>query len=233
MKRGESTYLRPLENEDMSLALFPSTFPELFLLNPRSSQRKSKSHREMDGTRPLGMICRTRKVTGKQVVYTIVLGNGVGSCHSDAPFQMSSHKPHRISTLNGQVVVCGLLLSSQISYMSYPTPNLGGNLDYDQEEGNSSNLSPNIITLLPVYNQCQMLKRYAPLSGALWVSLGRKSHTLRFVPGSDSDAIANCSQFDSVLIFEKACEFICECMCVGVHKLVDWLMYILHCLNLV
>nr|XP_025720895.1 LOW QUALITY PROTEIN: ras suppressor protein 1-like [Callorhinus ursinus] len=31
-----------------------------------------------------------------------------------------------------------------------------------------------------------------------------KSHTLRFVPGSDSDAIANCSQFDSVLIFEKA-----------------------------
>ena len=77
MKGGESTYLRPLENEDMSLGLFPSTFPELFLLNPRSSQRKSKSHREMDGTIPLE-IYRTREVTGKQVVYTVGLGSVVG-----------------------------------------------------------------------------------------------------------------------------------------------------------
>ena len=78
MKKWESTYLRPLENKVMSLGLFPSTFPELFLLNLRSSQRKSKSHREMYGTITLEMIYKTRKVTGKQVVYTIVLGNGVG-----------------------------------------------------------------------------------------------------------------------------------------------------------
>lgn len=59
---------------------------------------------------------------------------GLWLLHPDA--QMTSHKPHGISASNGRVEVCRILLSSQITYMSYPTPDLGGNLDYAQEEGN-------------------------------------------------------------------------------------------------
>lgn len=212
MKGGERTYLRPLENEDVSLGLFPSTFPELFLLNPRSSWRKSKSPREMDGPGPLEMICRTRQVTGKQIVYTRVLGNGVGSCRSDAPFQTSFHKAHRISTV-GRWVVVELCCHLKSVICLTPLQILGGNLDCGQKGGNSSNLSPNIIASLPMYNQCQTFKRCPPLSWALWVSLGRKSHARRFMPGSDSDATVNCSQFDSVLIFEKAWA-LCVSVCV-------------------
>lgn len=88
---------------------------------------------------------------------------GLGSYHSDASFQMRSRKPHCISTLNGQVVVFGILLLS---------PDLGGNLDYDQEEGNSSNLSPNTITLLPCTTSVKCLRGVLPsheLYGFLWM----------------------------------------------------------------
>lgn len=148
----------------MPLCLSSSTFPELFLFNPRSSQRKSKSPTKVASDRPLQTICSTPAATGKRVAYTVVLGGGLGELsYCCPPFQMSSQKPHHISTLSGQVEVCGILLSCQISHTSYPTPNLGGNGHYDQEEGNSSNLSPHITTLLPGYNQCPVLKRRAPL----------------------------------------------------------------------
>lgn len=73
-------------------------------------------------------------VSGKHVVYAATLVNGLRLLCPDA--QMTSHKPHGISSSNGRVEVCGILLSSQITSMLYPTPDLGGNLDYAQEEGN-------------------------------------------------------------------------------------------------
>lgn len=76
--RGKYLYLRPLENEDMPFCLFSSIFPELFLFNPRSSQRKSKSPRKVASDRPLQTTCSTRAATGKRVAYTVVLGSGLG-----------------------------------------------------------------------------------------------------------------------------------------------------------
>lgn len=65
--------------------------------------------------------------------------------HLQASSRRSFHKLHHISTLIGQVL-CGILLSSKISYMSYPAPNVGVNLSYNQEKRKSSMLSPNIIS---------------------------------------------------------------------------------------
>ena len=117
----------------------------------------------------------------------------VGSHHSDAHSQMSPCQPHYISGLNGQVEVCGILLSSQMCCMYYPTPNFGGNWNYEQDEGDSSILSPNITTLLLMYSQCLLLQRCVLLSWTLQVTLSRKSHMLRLVSVSDSDATSDCS----------------------------------------
>lgn len=61
------------------VCFIPPIFFKLFLLSPKSLQRKNKSHRDMvDGLKALRTIYRTGAVTWRQVVYTMVLGNEGG-----------------------------------------------------------------------------------------------------------------------------------------------------------
>lgn len=106
------------------VCFIPPIFFKLFLLSPKSLQKeKQESQRHGKMVKALRTIYRTGNVAWRQVVYTMVLGNEVGSHHSDAS-QMSPYQPHYISGLNGQVEVCGILLSSQVLHV-LPTPNLG------------------------------------------------------------------------------------------------------------
>ena len=176
------------------VCFIPPIFLKLFLLSPKSLQRKNKSYRDMvDGLKPLRPSIGRGRWLGDRLYTLWCWEMRVGSHHPDAHFQMSSYQPHYISGLNEQVEICGISLSSQMCYMYYPTPNLGGNWDYEQDEGDSSILSPNITTLLLMYSQCLVLQRCVPLSWTLQVSPGRKSHMPRFVSVRDSDATANCS----------------------------------------
>lgn len=158
----------------------------------------------------------------------------MGNLHPDGSSQMSCHKSHHISALTGQVEVCGILPSPQISYILYPTLNLGGKLRLWPKEGGFSILTPTITTWLPIYTQ--WVSTTQEFSSPLLSSMGFPEQKV-----SPPHIRARQRQwwplkiflrFDCVLIFEKVWEFMCECMCI-VHNLVELFTYILYCLNLV
>lgn len=135
IKGREGTNLRPLQNEDMSLCLFPFTFLGLFVLNPTSSQNKTRltERRGMtpDPWRPCAGLERWVASTWSMLPRWEM---GCGSFVLMPRWRPINHmvSVHRMGEWKS-VEFCSHLRSLPCCT---PLQILGGNLDYAQEEGN-------------------------------------------------------------------------------------------------